>query len=62
MIIERKHGNKDYLYNLNPHNKAMWIERDGKRDCFMRFVFNKTLQDLILAVFSTCYFDIPRIF
>ena len=43
-IIEKRiNGELDYLYDLNPHNKKMWLEIDKKSGCFVRFVFSKTL-------------------
>ena len=43
IIKERIKNNTDFLYDLNPRNKAMWLDVDKKNDCFMKFVFSKTL-------------------
>ena len=46
-IIEKRIvGEQDYLYDLNPHNKNMWLDIGGKNECFMRFVFSETLMPL----------------
>lgn len=46
VIEKRLTGVRDYLYDLNPHNSGMWLETGDKKDCFTRFVFNKTLKPL----------------
>lgn len=43
VIEKRIAGEQDYLYDLNPHNRNMWLNIDEKNACFMRFVFTKTL-------------------
>ena len=43
VIEKRSAGEREYLYNLNPYNKNMWLDINGKNECFMRFVFSKTL-------------------
>lgn len=43
VIEKRIAGERRDLYNLNPHNKNMWLDIDGKNECFMGFVFSKTL-------------------
>lgn len=43
VIEKRNSGTQDYLYNLNPHNKNMWLNIEGKKECFLRFVFSKIL-------------------
>lgn len=46
-IIEKRiAGEQDYLYDLNPYNRNMWLETDKKNECLMRFVFTKTLAPL----------------
>ena len=42
VIKARRENNDDYLYDLNPTKKEMWIEPE-KKDCLMNFVFSKTL-------------------
>lgn len=46
VIKKRIVGQRDYLYDLNPHNRNMWLDIDGKNECFMKFVFSKTLVPL----------------
>lgn len=46
VIEKRLTGVRVFLYDLNPHNTGMWLESGDKRDCFARFVFNKTLTPL----------------
>ena len=43
VIKARMQGNKDYLYNLNPTKKEMWIEPETKKECLVNFVLSKTL-------------------
>lgn len=43
VIAKRITGEQDYLYNLNPHNKKMWLDANEKNECFVRFVCSKTL-------------------
>lgn len=43
VIEKRIAGEEEYLYDLNPHNKNMWLNMDNKSDCLLRFVFSKTL-------------------
>lgn len=43
VIEKRIAGERAYLYNLNPHNKNMWLDINNKNDCFGKFVFSKTL-------------------
>lgn len=46
-VIEmRKAGEQSYLFDLNPHNKDMWLDIKNKNECFMKFVFAKTLVPL----------------
>ena len=44
VIKSRELGLRDYLYDLNPYNKKMWLEPGNKKDCFAGFVFSKTLK------------------
>lgn len=46
VIKSRELGVRDYLYDLNPYNKKMWLELGNKKDCFTGFVFSKTLKPL----------------
>lgn len=46
VIKSRKDGEKNYLYDLNPHNRNMWICAEKKNENFIDFVFNKTLWPL----------------
>lgn len=43
VIEKRNDGELNYLYDLNPHNKKMWLEMEKKSECLIKFVFNKTL-------------------
>lgn len=43
VIEKRSMGEKSNLYDLNPHNKNMWLDIQRKNDCFTKFVFSKTL-------------------
>lgn len=43
VIEKRKAGEKNYLYNLNPHNKNMWLDAESKNTHFVKFLWNKTL-------------------
>lgn len=43
VIEKRIAGERAYLYNLNPHNKNMWLDINDKNDCFGQFVFSRTL-------------------
>lgn len=43
VIKKRLVGESNYLYDLNPHNKNMWLDINDKSECFIKFVFNKTL-------------------
>lgn len=42
VIKKRMAGELDYLFDLNPHNKNMWLDIEEKSECFFRFVFTKT--------------------
>lgn len=46
VIEKRIDGELDYLYDLNPYNKRMWLEIEKKSECFIRFVFSKALMPL----------------
>lgn len=46
VIKKREKGIREHLYNLNPHNKDMWLDIKNKTECFMNFVFSKTLVPL----------------
>lgn len=46
VISKRKLGEKQYLYDLNPHNKNMWLDIDKKNERLIYFVFNRTLLPL----------------
>lgn len=43
VIEKRRQGEDSYLYDLNPYNRNMWLNKNQKNDCYMRFVFTKTL-------------------
>lgn len=43
VIEKRTAGERAYLYNLNPHNKNMWLDMTEKNDCLGKFAFSKTL-------------------
>ncbi|MED9967864.1 MAG: hypothetical protein UFJ18_13950 [Blautia sp.] len=43
-IIEKRiAGERAYLYNLNSHNKNMWLDINNKNECLGKFVFSRTL-------------------
>lgn len=46
VIENRKTGDRNYQYDLNPHNKNMWKNADEKREDFLQFAFSKTLLPL----------------
>lgn len=46
VIVERFNGVRDYLYDLNPYNSGMWLEPGNRKDCFAKFIFNKTLKPM----------------
>ena len=46
VIKSREIGVRDYLYDLNPYNKKMWLESGNEKECFTGFAFNKTLMPL----------------
>lgn len=46
IIKNRIAGNIDYLYDLNPHNKNMWLDMAEKNEHLLIFVFSKTLVPL----------------
>ena len=46
VIKNRDGNNEDYLYDLNPVNKAMWLDAEQKNDCLMKYIFSKTLLPL----------------
>lgn len=46
VILKRKLGEKQYLYDLNPHNKNMWLDSEKKEERLIFFVFNRTLLPL----------------
>lgn len=65
VIQKRPTGTKDYLYDLNPHKKEMWLP--NKKDTFSQFLFSKTLKVfygiiwlmaclLIIGKFIACVF------
>lgn len=43
VIEKRIAGERAYLYNLNPHNKNMWLDINKKNECLGQFVFSRTL-------------------
>lgn len=43
VIEKRILGNREYLYDLNPNNKKMWINLEQKNDCIMKFMRHGTL-------------------
>ncbi|MDF2802046.1 MAG: hypothetical protein K0S61_1949 [Anaerocolumna sp.] len=49
VIEERIKDNTDYLYNLNPKKKEMWIKANEKNDCLLKFAFSKTLIPIYLV-------------
>jgi len=56
VINHRKQGENEYLYDLNPYNKRMWDDADSKNQCFIRFVFSKTLIPLYGVVWLIAFF------
>lgn len=42
VIKKRMDGELDYLFDLNPHNKNMWLDINDKKEHFIKFVFTKT--------------------
>lgn len=59
VISKRSQGEGNYLYDLNPHNKNMWLDINDKSECFMRFVFTRTLIPLygtVMGVSIVLYF------
>lgn len=57
VINHRKQGENEYLYDLNPYNKRMWDDADSKNQCFIRFVFSKTLIPLYGVVWLIAFFQ-----
>lgn len=43
VIKKRLVGERNYLYNLDPHNKDMWLDDHEKNVCIIKFVFSTTL-------------------
>lgn len=43
VIKERRKNNDEFLYDLNPTNKSMWIGAEKKCDCLFKYIFSKTL-------------------
>lgn len=43
IIKVRKEDNNDFVYDLNPMRKEMWLEPEKKDYCLMKFVLSKTL-------------------
>lgn len=43
VIRERLNQNFDYLYDLNPYNKQMWLDINNKDSCLVKYMFSKTL-------------------
>lgn len=52
VIKKRGMGEKNFLYDLNPHNRNMWLDENEKKDGFCKFVFNNTLIPLYLSVIA----------
>ena len=46
VIAKRGMGECNYLYDLNPHNKSMWLDSEKKEERLIFFVFNRTLLPL----------------
>ena len=46
VIEKRPVGERSYLYNLDPHNKDMWLNALSKNDCIIKFAFSTTLKPL----------------
>lgn len=42
VIAKRGMGECNYLYDLNPHNKSMWLDSEKKEERLIFFVFNRT--------------------
>lgn len=46
VIEKRRQGEDAYLYDLSPNNRNMWLNINQKNDCYMKFIFTKTLVPL----------------
>lgn len=53
VIKKRLDGESNYLYDLNPYNRSMWLESNIKHECLLHFVFTKTLVPLYGIVLGT---------
>jgi len=43
IIKERINNNMDYLYDLNPRNSNMWLDKESKNPSIVKYIFSKTL-------------------
>lgn len=50
VIEARLNGNMENLYDLNPHNAAMWKNAGEKNPCIMKYFFSSTLLPLYGSV------------
>ena len=53
------------MYDLDPHNKNMWLDINNKNDCLGKFVFSSTIISLYgtlagVALFFIIYALIVR--
>lgn len=65
VIEKRTAGERAYLYDLDPHNKNMWLDINNKNDCLGKVVFSSTLIPLYgtlagVALFFIIYALIVR--
>ncbi len=52
VISERMNGNRANMYDLNPHNRKMWLEIEKKRDCILKFILSKTMVPLYGVIWT----------
>ena len=63
VIQKRIEGCEDYLYDLNPYNKNMWLKDNTKETCILFSIFSKTLSPFYgifllvsVVIFITTYY------
>lgn len=63
VIEKRKEGQNNYLYDLEPHNKNMWLKPEEKKEHLTRFLWNKTLRNFygLVIVVTVLLLIIPKI-
>ncbi len=54
-VIKKRLNNDQFLFDLNPHNKQMWLKDDGSQPqdepCVLSIMFSRTLWPLYLLLF-----------